>query len=115
MAALAFEAVYLARHGQTEWNLAGRKQGRLDSPLTDRGVHQVQRNAQLTSREPVDAIFASPLERARTSAEAFATALGLTVQLLDDLSEVDLGRVVRAHRRRNRVRLARRDRSSATR
>jgi broad specificity phosphatase PhoE len=87
----AFEAVYLARHGQTEWNLAGRKQGRLDSPLTDRGVHQVHRNARLTSREPVDAIFASPLERARTSAEVFATALGLTVQLLDDLSEVDHG------------------------
>ncbi|MEU9397674.1 histidine phosphatase family protein [Streptomyces sp. NPDC048324] len=91
MTAFAFEAVYLARHGQTEWNLAGRRQGRLDSPLTDRGVRQVHRNARLTSHEPVDAIFASPLERARTSAEAFAAALGLAVQLLDDLSEVDHG------------------------
>ncbi|MFI6808219.1 histidine phosphatase family protein [Streptomyces luteogriseus] len=91
MTAFAFEAVYLARHGQTEWNLAGRRQGRMDSPLTDRGVRQVHRNARLTSHEPVDAIFASPLERARTSAEVFATALGLTVQLLDDLSEVDHG------------------------
>jgi probable phosphoglycerate mutase len=41
----AFEAVYLARHGQTVWNLDGRQQGRLDSPLTSEGAMQVRRNA----------------------------------------------------------------------
>lgn len=30
--------IYLVRHGETEWNTAGRFQGRLDSPLTGRGV-----------------------------------------------------------------------------
>jgi probable phosphoglycerate mutase len=32
-----FDVVYLARHGQTEWNREGRKQGQLDSPLTVAG------------------------------------------------------------------------------
>ncbi|TCO30018.1 putative phosphoglycerate mutase [Kribbella steppae] len=87
----AFEVVYLARHGQTEWNVEGRKQGRLDSPLTPQGLAQVRRNAALVSEEPVDGIFTSPLGRAHTTAEVFATALRLPLHVLDDLSEVDHG------------------------
>lgn len=34
--------IYLVRHGETAWNLIGRRQGRLDSPLTDRGVAQAK-------------------------------------------------------------------------
>jgi probable phosphoglycerate mutase len=86
-----FEAVYLARHGQTQWNVEGRKQGRLDSPLTPQGLAQAHRNAELLSKEPVDAIYASPLRRAWTTAEILATALGLRLHELDDLSEVDHG------------------------
>jgi broad specificity phosphatase PhoE len=85
------KVVYLARHGQTEWNVEGRKQGRLDSPLTPHGRVQVRRNAELISNEPVDAIYASPLGRAYTTAEVFATALRLPLRVLDDLSEVDHG------------------------
>ncbi|MFI0943276.1 histidine phosphatase family protein [Streptomyces sp. NPDC021020] len=91
MTAFGFEVVHLARHGQTEWNLQGRRQGRLDSPLTAQGVRQVRRNAELLRHEPVDALFASPLGRAGASARVFATALGLPVRVLDDLSEVDHG------------------------
>ena len=32
--------IYLFRHGETEWNVAGKMQGRLDSPLTERGREQ---------------------------------------------------------------------------
>jgi broad specificity phosphatase PhoE len=87
----SFECVYLARHGQTMWNLEGRSQGRLDSPLTPEGVRQVRRNAAAVRYEPVDALFASPMGRARTSAAAFASVLGLPVRVLDELSEVDHG------------------------
>ena len=91
MTVFEFDVVYLARHGQTQWNLEGRRQGRLDSPLTTQGLLQVRRNAELIGGERVDAIFASPLGRARTSADVFAGALGLSVTVVDDLSEVDHG------------------------
>ncbi|MFI6673791.1 histidine phosphatase family protein [Kribbella sp. NPDC050470] len=86
-----FEAVYLSRHGQTQWNVDGRKQGRLDSPLTSLGRAQANRNAAVLSRELVDAVYTSPLARARTTAEVLATALELPVRVLDELSEVDHG------------------------
>ncbi|WP_329003513.1 histidine phosphatase family protein [Kribbella sp. NBC_00709] len=83
--------VYLARHGQTEWNVAGRRQGRLDSPLTDLGLRQAARNADLLSTESIDAVFASPLGRAHRTASIIGSALGLTVEVLDDLAEIDHG------------------------
>jgi broad specificity phosphatase PhoE len=87
------ELVFLARHGQTEWNVAGRSQGRLDSPLTPLGRHQVEHNARLLAAlpTPIDAVFASPLGRARTCATILATHLGLDVHVLDALSELDHG------------------------
>ena len=86
---MRFEAVYLARHGQTEWNVAGRRQGQLDSPLTPNGLLQARRNAALLSSHQIDAVFASPLGRARQTAEILAKAL--PVQVLDDLAEVAHG------------------------
>ncbi len=85
------EAVYLARHGQTEWNVAGRRQGRLDSPLTPLGLRQAHRNADLLSSHQIDAIFTSPLGRARHTAEIVGETLGLPAQVLDELAEVAHG------------------------
>jgi broad specificity phosphatase PhoE len=86
-----FEAVYLARHGQTEWNVAGRRQGRLDSPLTPLGLLQARRNAALLGSHRIDAVFTSPLGRARRTAQILADALDLPVQPLDDLAELAHG------------------------
>jgi broad specificity phosphatase PhoE len=83
--------VYLARHGQTEWNVAGRRQGRLDSPLTPLGRQQAAQNAELLATEGIDALFTSPLGRARRTASIIGSTLGLTVQVLDDLAEIDHG------------------------
>ncbi|MBR7831860.1 histidine phosphatase family protein [Actinospica durhamensis] len=88
-----FETVYLARHGQTEWNVEGRRQGRLDSPLTPTGLAQARRNAEDARAEPIDALFCSPMGRARTTAEVFAAALGLAAQVVEELAEVDHGRL----------------------
>jgi probable phosphoglycerate mutase len=82
---------YLARHGQTEWNVAGRRQGRLDSPLTPLGLAQAHRNAALLAGESIDAVFASPLGRANTTASIIAGELGLSVHIVDDLAEIDHG------------------------
>ena len=42
---MATPAIYLFRHGETEWNIEGRRQGHLNSPLTSRGRLQAQNNA----------------------------------------------------------------------
>ena len=47
MGVSGFPDLYLLRHGQTEWNAEGRLQGRLDSPLTPKGVAQAERLAEL--------------------------------------------------------------------
>jgi broad specificity phosphatase PhoE len=86
-----FTRVLLARHGQTEWNLTGRRQGRADSPLTAAGLAQAHRNAELLRAEDIDLICTSPLGRARTTAEIIAEAAGVPVHVHHGLAEVDHG------------------------
>ena len=68
--------IYLVRHGQTEFNVEGRYQGRLDSPLTDLGRRQAlafgQRLAEYAT--PME-IWASPLPRAMETARLLALSL----------------------------------------
>src|SRR5271166_64664 len=86
----------LVRHGETEWNLEGRYQGGLDSPLTERGVAQAHAIGRLlgTLPEAVSAaIVASPLGRARRTAEIIRGHLAAETKLeFDDrLREISLG------------------------
>jgi broad specificity phosphatase PhoE len=89
----AFEEVLLARHGETEWNVSGRRQGRLDSPLTARGLAQAHRVADGLTGRPVDAVFASPLGRATATAGVCAARFGAPVAEIADLAEIDHGRM----------------------
>ncbi|WP_405062191.1 histidine phosphatase family protein [Kribbella sp. NBC_01505] len=84
-------SAYLARHGQTEWNRAGRRQGRLDSPLTALGEQQARQNAALLRSADIAAIFCSPLGRALRTAELIAEVVGLPVQVVEGLAELDHG------------------------
>jgi len=83
--------ILLARHGQTEWNVSHRRQGRLDSPLTAQGIEHAHQVARAAAAYPVDAIASSPLGRARRTAEIVSQALGLGVVVIDDLAEIDHG------------------------
>ena len=69
--------IYLLRHGETDWNREGRLQGRTDIPLNEAGREQVRRAADvLAARSPhIELIVASPLARARESAEIAAERL----------------------------------------
>lgn len=62
----------LVRHGESEWNRIGRYQGQLDAPLSDLGLRQAEALADRLSTETLDAIYTSPLQRARRTAEAIA-------------------------------------------
>ena len=80
------------RHGETAWNLETRLQGHLDIPLNDTGLLQADRLARaLTGREVVDAIYASDLSRAHTTAQALANAMGHTVRTHVGLRERHFG------------------------
>ncbi len=82
---------YFLRHGQTDWNAAGRTQGQLDSKLDAVGRAQAMRAAEILKDEPIKRIVSSPLSRARVTAEMAADALGLQVILDDGLKECHLG------------------------
>lgn len=63
--------LYLVRHGQTEFNLQHRVQGRCDSPLTERGLEQAHRAARWFTEHGIapGTICSSPLGRALRTAE----------------------------------------------
>lgn len=61
--------LYIARHGQTEWNAKGILMGQKDSPLTDLGVQQACDLAKELANVHFDAIFSSDLLRAQRTAQ----------------------------------------------
>ena len=86
--------IYLIRHGETEWNVQGRFQGRLDSVLTNTGVKQAEAIGRRLAGLDLsfDAFITSPLGRTRQTAAIIAGLARLpAVQWDDRLAEVSLG------------------------
>jgi 2,3-bisphosphoglycerate-dependent phosphoglycerate mutase len=82
----------LARHGESEGNFAGSLQGsRFDTPLSARGRRQAESLAIRLAEEGIDAVWASPMVRARETAAFVAAPHGLSVAIDADLVEFDWG------------------------
>jgi alpha-ribazole phosphatase len=81
----------LARHGQSVSNAVRRFQGMQDVALSDLGSRQAEALGQAIRRLPIAAIYTSPLERARRTAEIVAAGLGVPLQPVHDLRELSLG------------------------
>lgn len=81
----------LVRHGETEWNRAGRMQGHDDSPLTANGRAQAQAVARRLAGMSCSALYHSDLGRTRDTANAIATATGLAPHADPRLRERALG------------------------
>jgi 2,3-bisphosphoglycerate-dependent phosphoglycerate mutase len=64
--------ISLVRHGVTDWNYAGRVQGRSDIPLAPEGERQTAATAERLTTESWDAVYSSPLQRAYQTALAIA-------------------------------------------
>jgi broad specificity phosphatase PhoE len=94
--------IYYVRHGETDWNVEGRLQGGIDTPLNELGLTQATHAgrvlAGLFARQRLDAsslaFVASPLERARATMEKVRAELKLSPRgyALDDrLREIGYG------------------------
>jgi len=83
--------VLLVRHGETAWNREGRYQGRTDVPLSVDGEAQARALAARLANIPIAFAIASPLSRARNTAEAVLVGRGLELELDDRLVEIGHG------------------------
>ena len=83
--------LYVARHGQTRWNLEHKICGRTDLPLTEEGHRQAKVLAEKAKNLSLDVIIASPMVRAQQTAAAVSEVTGIPVQTDDRLIEQDYG------------------------
>ncbi|MBO5057528.1 MAG: histidine phosphatase family protein [Lachnospiraceae bacterium] len=87
-------AIYLARHGETDWNLKGLIQGHTDIPLNETGKQQAYELAAAIKDKgiSINRIYSSDMKRARETAEIVAKELLVEAQALKGIQEVNLGR-----------------------
>lgn len=81
----------VVRHGETPQHAENRYVGRTDAPLTDEGRRQARELAGWAATAGLDAIWSSPLRRARETAEPSAAATGLDLRTDERLVELDFG------------------------
>ena len=83
--------LFLVRHGQTDWNINRRFQGQSDVPLNEAGRQQATALANSLSREHIDVLFASDLQRAYETARIIATQHACEIRLDSRLREINFG------------------------
>ncbi len=90
--AIAQLPFWYLRHGETDWNRQGLSQGNIDIPLNELGLACRRAEAAVRLRNRgITSIVASPLSRARVTAEIVGEALGIAVTIEPDLREVSWG------------------------
>lgn len=83
--------ILLIRHGENDFvgrRLAGRLPG---VHLNDKGRRQALETAETLKDSPIKAVYSSPLERAMETAQPLAIRLGLSIQIVPELAEIDFG------------------------
>ena len=83
--------IYLVRHGQTQWNKEQIFRGTRDVPLNESGREEARLAAEGLKDKPIDAVYTSPLARARETAEAIARVHGLAVRPVEGLKDICFG------------------------
>lgn len=83
--------LYIIRHGQTDWNVEQRIQGRRDIPLNEMGRRQAACLKEAMGTRPVVSVFSSPLIRAGETAQAAAGPWNAPIVTVEELAEVHYG------------------------
>ncbi len=84
-------AFWFLRHGETDWNTQSLAQGNVDIALNATGLAQAATAAGRLEHRGIAEIVASPLSRARDTAQIVAARLGITVEFDEGLREVSYG------------------------
>lgn len=85
--------LYFTRHGETIWNTQSRMQGRLDSPLTEKGLQQARQLATQLQAVPLDLVWSSPAPRAMKTVEQILAPRSqpISVRVDERINEMNLG------------------------
>lgn len=89
--------IYMARHGETDWNVERRIQGSTDIPLNENGIRQAYSLSNYLERQlcaedhSLSSVFTSPLKRAKETAEIVGGELHLPVRVISGLEEMNFG------------------------
>lgn len=83
----------LVRHGETEFNSAGRFHGQTDAELNATGVRQAERLRRRLSQERIDAVYSSDMRRALMTAEVISSRRRLDIVACPELREINFGKV----------------------
>ena len=83
--------IYIARHGETTWNVEGRIQGRSDPDLSLDGYAQSQALFEQLKDRRITAIYTSTLKRSILTAQPIADHFGLPLQKRRELDEIAFG------------------------
>lgn len=93
---------YFLRHGETRMNADRRIAGSVDTELTELGIDQARQAARALADQPITAIYASPLQRARDTALIVAERLRLPIVSIAEIAERNWG-VLEGQPRASRV------------
>lgn len=83
--------IYITRHGQTDWNVARKVQGKADIDLNSKGLEQAQVTKEHLDQEKIDLIICSPLRRAKQTAEIINEGRNIPIVFDKWIAERDFG------------------------
>lgn len=85
------KTVYFFRHGETDWNVAGKFQGHIDRPLNARGIEQANALAVVCQELGLELVVSSDLQRAAATSQAVADLAGVPCRVSSAFREVHMG------------------------
>ena len=83
--------LYIARHGQTEWNIQNKICGLTDVMLTQKGIEQARELAKIVKEKKIEIIISSPLQRAVRTSQIVADICNVSIIIDERLIEQNYG------------------------
>ena len=83
--------IYVIRHGQTDWNVAGKTQGSIETTLNEAGIKQAEIISEELKNTKLDVVLCSPQNRCKETAEIICKDRNIPIIEIDELKERGFG------------------------